>query len=464
MSFWTTQKIASVLDLPLSYPSREVTQITTDSRQVTAGSVFVAIKGETHDGHQFIEGAIRSGAVAIISEEKSASTQVDFFQVPSSLSAIRKLGFHYRKSFSIPFIAVVGAVGKTTTKELLTSILQGKYNSVAKTLGSQNGYLGIPITLLSLPPETEVAVIEIGIDEIGAMEDHIALVEPTHVILTKIGPEHLHQLKTVEIAASEELLVFDYAVQKNVPIGINLSDDYVNAWFHKNHSHLPDAQFLTYSLEKSKAPEYLGKYDEDSNELTVQSETLNASFALPLPGEHHAHNLLAAITLSQFFKLSCSEIRTGLSTFKTAFGRTEIHHLENEVEVIGDYYNSNPTSLEAAINLLVSKKGKPAYFAVLGDMLELGDQEEMFHRKIAPLITLKSVTALWLYGPRMKWLKAELETKGFVNVRHFTSHAELSADLKKSLIHHSRVLIKGSRGMKMEKVLHALMGERVAHP
>ena len=457
--YWNTERIASLLGQRLNHATREVLEITTDSRQVKPGSVFFAIKGDTHDGHHFIQAAINAGAIAVVSEVAGTHPHGEFFTVESTLDSIRTLAHHYRKSYSIPFIAVVGAVGKTTTKELISSIFLGRFKSVSKTLGSQNGFLGIPLTILSLDNGTDAAVIEIGIDDIGAMEKHLGLVEPTHVILTKIGPEHLHQLKTVAIAAEEELKAFDYALQMKLPLAINLSDDYVNAWFQKNHSHLTDAQFLTYSLEKTKTPELLGIYDPDSSELTVLGEDLNASFSMPLPGEHHAHNLLASITLSQFFKLSVSEIREGLTHFKTAYGRTEIHNLPNHVEIIGDYYNSNPTSLEAALNLLVAKRGSSACIAVLGDMLELGQEEERFHREIAKSIINHQITSTLLFGPRMQWLKDELQKNGYDAVSHFSTLEELVTKLKQSVSPHTKILIKGSRGMKMEKVLQALIQE-----
>jgi UDP-N-acetylmuramoyl-tripeptide--D-alanyl-D-alanine ligase len=311
--------------------------------------------------------------------------------------------------------------------------------------------------LLAIQKDSDAVVVEIGIDDIGAMEQHLQLVEPTHLILTKTGPEHLHQLKTVEIAAEEELKALDYATAHSLPIAINLSDEFVNPWFQNNKKRLQNVQFLTYSLEKSLHPDFLGEYDADKSELTIQSKTLNATFVSPLPGTHHAHNLLASIVLSKFFDLSVAEIKKGLASFKTAFGRTEIYKLPNDIEVIGDYYNSNPTSLDAALSLLSSVKGKSAYHAVLGDMLELGDAEEQFHKDAAVSLQKNKITHAWRYGDRMKWLKDELDKRGFKSVRHFSTHDELISALKPSLEAHSRILIKGSRGMKMEKALNALI-------
>lgn len=431
--FWNTQKIAKILHLSEPKSFSEIELITTDSRAVRAGSMFVAIKGDSHDGHDYIQSAIEKGALAVLSEKPvEAPSHVSVFIVASTLKAIRELAHAYRLSFSIPFIGVVGSVGKTTTKELISSLLNGKYEHVFKTEGSQNGFLGIPITLLSLKPEAQIAVIEIGIDEIGAMEQHLALVEPTHLVVTALGPEHLHQLKTVEIAAEEELKAFDYGLGREKKLAINLADPFVNLWFQKNSSQLLLKNFLTYEKADSA---FLSTYPS------------------PLPGAHHEHNLLAAVTMGRLLGLTQDEMQKGLRTFKTAYGRTEIHQLPNQITVIADYYNSNPTSLVAALHLLKSKNKN---IAVLGDMLELGNQEEAFHREIAKEIIKNKISEVYLYGPRMKWLLDELTKNNFTAAKHFENHEQLTNELKAKLSKDDQILIKGSRGMKMETVFKLL--------
>lgn len=458
-SIWNTQLIADVLKLKLTAPSIAIEKITTDSRAITPGCLFVAIKGDSFDGHDFIAQAIEKGATAILTEKPIQNSKAQIFQVPSTLTAIRTLAHHYRKQFNIPFIGVVGAVGKTTTKELIASLLLGKYQHVYKTDGSQNGFLGIPITLLAMKPETQIAVIEIGIDEIGAMEQHLALVEPTHTVLTAIGPEHLHQLKTVDIAAEEELKAFDYSLKETLPMAINLSDEYVSQWYQNHQFTLMSDFYQTYSLHGSHNPQFLGQYHPEKAELTVKTKEWSESFHLPLPGEHHAHNLLAAITLSSMLELTPAQMKAGLATFKTAYGRTEIHTLSlqnGKAEIIGDYYNSNPTSATAALKLLTQGKKAETTHAVLGDMLELGDGEENFHRELATTIIGLSVDQTWLYGERMKWLQDELKKRGYTQVQHFKTHDELIQALKSKLQTNDKVLIKGSRGMKMETILKGL--------
>lgn len=439
---------------------KNLSAITTDSRQAKPGSLFVAIQGDQHDGHNFILKAIESGASAVLGESSKLSSEllnqipshVTVYKVESSLQAIRSIAKEYKSFFKIPFVGVVGSVGKTTTKEMISSILSGKFSSILKTEGSQNGFLGIAITLLELKTHHEVAVIEIGIDEIGAMDEHLALVEPNLVICTATGPEHLHQLKTVEIAAAEEIKALEYGLQNGQQIAVNLDDSYIAA-FAKKHQIKENDRIKLYALQN---------YSQET--LEVGGET----YRLPLPGEHHARNLLGAIQVAKLLGLNHTEITKGLATFKAAFGRTNIvqKSLSSDPSqsflLIEDFYNSNPTSCEAALKLLASKAQKQTdhTIAVLGDMLELGEQEEQFHRELAKVISTLNIRTVFLYGPRMKWLKDELSKTGFKGKHdHFESHESLGQSLKTAITHttgSTTVLLKGSRGMKMETVLKSL--------
>jgi UDP-N-acetylmuramoyl-tripeptide--D-alanyl-D-alanine ligase len=443
---------------------------------VIPGALFIAIKGDQFDGHQFVGQAVQKGAAAVIIDQElsdpSILEQATVFLVRSTLDAIRMLSAHHRSQFQIPVVAVVGAVGKTTTKELLASLLRGKFKAVHKTEGSLNGFLGIPLTLLELTPEHQIAVIEIGIDEIGAMEKHLNVVRPTHVILTANGPEHLHQLKTLEIAASEELKAFDYALAHEIPMAINLNDPFVCQWVAHHQNQLDGNLCRFYHLEgesllKTNLPNtWKAKWDATGNRV----QFLGFDLDCPLPGKHHAHNLLAATVVASFFDLQPAELANGLKTFKTAFGRTESYNLEPKIEIIGDYYNSNPTSVKAALDLLkqrqqdsIAQHPHSQTHAVLADMLELGTDEEPFHRALAALITGLGVDHVWLYGPRMKCLSNELSQRHpKIHQQHFESQDELSATVKSALKPGDRVLIKGSRGMRMEKVLESILGRALS--
>ncbi|NDD91128.1 hypothetical protein EBZ37_03485 [bacterium] len=210
--------IAEVLSLPKHSGDDQLRfhQFITDSRKVTESSLFVAIRGEKMDGHDFIPKAIAQGATAVLAEESvvlsknlaSEFPKTRFFCVTDVQEGFRKIASAWRKHFNIPVVLVAGSNGKTTTKEFLSALLQGKYRSVLKTQGSQNGFLGIPMTLIELRSHHGAAVIEVGIDEVGAMAQHVPLVHPTHTLLTVIGPEHLEKLIDLPTVAREEILAF----------------------------------------------------------------------------------------------------------------------------------------------------------------------------------------------------------------------------------------------------------------
>ena len=361
-------------------------------------------------------------------------------------------------------VVIAGANGKTTTKELLAAILTGKFPQVLKTQGSQNGYLGIPMTLLELRASHGVAVVEVGIDEIGAMVKHMEIVEPTVSLVTVIGPEHLEKLHDVAPVARVECIALTHVAAAGGMVAINLDDPWLE----------PLAKSLTgrklgYSLEPSKGEGLKdlirGKITDGETSLVVNGFGLSDfSVKLPLLGKHNAANLLAALALARTLGLSPDEIRRGLATFKGADGRSELRMLAGATPVVCDYYNASPLSMAAGLQLLeqvsTSEGGKKRVrWACLADMLELGPDEESFHRALAdPLCALKIENVL-LYGPRMKWLQDELKKRKFPGrLEHFQSHPEMAGVLNSSIGRNDALLIKGSRGMRMEEVWKLLKG------
>ncbi len=439
------------------------TSITTDSRKVQPGCLFVALKGDNFDGHAFIEDAVRAGATGILCRRgfpAPIESTVTVFQVEDTLVAFRQLAARWRREFALPVIAVAGSVGKTTTKEFLSAILTGKYDSVLKTEGSQNGFVGIPITLLDLRHTHGAAVVEVGIDEIGAMEKHIALVAPTASVLTTIGPEHLEKLVDVPTVAREEGLALTGVAQTGGLVVINLDDSWIRPYFRT----IRMGQKLGFTL-KNQTPtagaigEILkGSLSSDGETLQVDSE----KYSLPLPGAHNAINLLAAISVAKGIGLTPEEIRKGLSRFKGPSGRSELKELPGNTPVICDYYNANPTSVEAGLEMLTKTAKRSGSnrerWACLGDMLELGPEEENFHRSLADPITSQGIEHVLLYGPRMAALSQELADRKAAGVfkgevLHLGTHAEIAeALLSTAKSPKSAILLKGSHGMKMEEV------------
>jgi UDP-N-acetylmuramoyl-tripeptide--D-alanyl-D-alanine ligase len=304
-----------------------------------------------------------------------------------------------------------------------------------------------------------VAVIEVGIDEPGAMAKHLSLVEPTHSCLTAIGPEHLEKLIDVETVAREESLALLTPAKSGATVIVRLDDP----WISQMSNLLPaEANIWTCSLSKSGEKALLdksvrGEYISERDVLrVVLADGSGFELGMPVPGAHNAGNLLVAVTIARSLGFSPIEIQRGLSGFQGAAGRSELRILPGSTPVLCDYYNANPTSVEAGLDLLFSVAAKhdaKKKIAVLGDMLELGANEEAFHRGLAAKLVATRVDTIFLYGERMRWLFDELKNRSSkAQVGHFGSHTDLADALAREMQSGDALLIKGSRGMKMEEV------------
>lgn len=449
----TTRFVAEALGLTIpAGADAAFPMISTDSRTLERGALFVPIRGDSFDGHDFIAVAVARGARGVVASRpvSIADPAVRVFAVPDTLAAYRALASAWRRSFAIPVVAVAGSVGKTTTKDMLAAALSGRFR-VLKTQASRNGDVGIPMTLLALRPEHEIAVVEIGIDEDGAMERHVALARPTAAVVTAIGAEHLEKLHDLATVAREESLLLRRVAAHGGLVAVNLDDPWLKPLFRE----LAAPQTIGFTLAAGpEQPGILrGRVSEDSTELRIDGE----AFPLPLPGAHNASNLLAAIAVATGLELSPDGIRRGLASFRPAEGRSQVRRVADGPLVLCDYYNANPASMAAAIELLASLAVPGATWACLGDMLELGPGEERLHRALAGPIRRTGVTRVLLAGPRMAALAAELEAGGFAgSVTHFEDVPDLAAALVGHVAPGDAVLVKGSRAMRMERVWQAL--------
>lgn len=455
---------------PSGGPAR-YSAIVTDSRKIQKDCLFVALPGEKFDGHDFIPQALAQGAAAVLCRTDYAGLPqgAAAFRVKDSLDGYRRLAAAWRARFSFPVITVAGSVGKTTTKEILTAILRGRWPEVLKTQGSQNGFVGIPMTLLELRPAHGAAVIEVGIDEPGAMKQHMDLFRSDAAVLTAIGPEHLEKLIDMPTVAREEAIALQTVAARGGFVAINLDDP----WIAPLARELSGARRLTYSLS-DPAADLRGRLSDDGASLELSGAGLDGErFALPLPGTHNARNLLAALAVARGLGLSAEDMRRGLETFQGAEGRSELRSLMfasgASVPVVADYYNAQPVSMEAGLELLaqVARGAKAPRLACLGDMLEMGAEELRIHRELAPSILRLGIETVLLYGPRMKALEDELRQRGFAGkLAHFETHAALAEEALRCVREGTArgaapaILIKGSRGMRMEEVWKILSTAR----
>jgi UDP-N-acetylmuramoyl-tripeptide--D-alanyl-D-alanine ligase len=458
---------SSTLQRGLHVDAAAFQNVTTDSRKIQPGCLFVAIPGDSFDGHDFIQQAIEKGARGILCRKGTAiPAQKGLFQfaVDDTVQAYRKLSAAWRKEFSIPVVVIAGAVGKTTTKELLSAVLRGRWPEVLRTQGSQNGFVGIPMTLLELRPEHGAAVIEVGIDEIGAMESHMQIVGAQASLLTAIAPEHLEKLIDLPTVAREEGIALTAVASQGGLVAINLDDP----WIRPHFNTLRTGRKIGYSLAGAHKAASNGAHESilaakiSADGARLEIEGLG-SFKLPLPGRHNAGNLLAAIAIAHGLGLAAAEIEKGLATFAGAEGRSELRELKTggkATHVVCDYYNASPASMEAGFALLddVAKhRHAPARRLALGDMLELGTGEESYHRGLAESILRHGFEQVLLYGTRMQWLHHELQNRGYRGaLTHHASHDDLAKALTASARPGDAILIKGSRSMKMENVWKGL--------
>jgi UDP-N-acetylmuramoyl-tripeptide--D-alanyl-D-alanine ligase len=473
----TARQISNALDSPLPEknlfdPDRPYTAIVTDSRKIVPGCLFVAIPGDTFDGNDFVVKALAQGASAALCRTGTAAKAgIDprapgawLFEVPDTVEAFRKVAASWRKTFEIPLALVGGSAGKTTTKELLAALLGGAWgaDAVLKTQGSNNGFVGIPITLMGLAPRHRAAVIEVGIDEPGSMIRHCEMVEPTVSLLTSIGAEHLEKLIDLDTVAREEGVAFEHALaSRSGRVVVNRDDPRIAPWFKK----APAERRLGFSLTEPASADSLRGTVEGS-ELAVEGAGFiqpGARFPLPLPGRHNACNLLGAIAAAHAMGIRPAQMLEGIRSFTPSEGRSQVREPAPGIRVLCDYYNSQPPSLAAALELMAElshpRPAQPASirWACLGDMLELGPRELEFHREIAPRILALGTEHVLLFGERMKALADELEKIGFSgDLRHFSGREELAQALISGLQRPALVLIKGSRGMKMEEVWRPL--------
>jgi len=433
----------------------EIKGISIDSRNVKAGELFVAIRGDRFDGHDFVPDAIKKGAWGALVERsalesRSASLGVlkNIFAVTDTLVSLQEMSHLHRKKFSIPVVGITGSNGKTTTKEMLASILKQK-GPVLKNEGNLNNHIGVPLTLLKLLPEHTSAAIEMGMSALGEIDLLAHLAGPGVGVITNIGSAHLEFLGSMDAVAEAKGELLGHLGPGGTAV-LNADDHYFGT-LKKKHS----GRVLSFGIDAPADVRAVSIHQEkDATACTFAACGSTLQVRLRVVGRHNVANALAAAAAGIAVGMSLDAVKQGLDDFRPSAMRSEIKRIEGRT-VFVDCYNANPVSMEAALVTLMSLAMGGKAVAVLGDMLELGGSAVQAHRAIGAAAARLGVDLLITTGTLAKHIAAGAAASGLPGdrVREAGSHAEAAAMLKSLTRPGDTVLIKGSRGMKMEKVL-----------
>lgn len=417
--------------------------ISTDSRKIENNTVYFALKGDNFNGNEFASDAINKGAALAVIDEEKYSIQGKTILVPNVLQALQELARFHRRKFKIPVIGITGSNGKTTSKELIAAVLSKKYNTLF-TQGNLNNHIGVPLTLLGLKPEHEMAIIEMGANHQGEIDLLSKIAEPDYGVITNIGKAHLEGFGGIEGVKKGKSELYRF-LEKNKGVVFLHGDDEVL------HDLSINNEKITYGTRKLY--DVVGKMGENDGMVSFAWKTRYTATELKnavlvktnLVGTYNYHNLLCAAAIGHHFHVEESLINEALSSYTPNNNRSQIQQSENN-RLILDYYNANPSSMEAAIKNFASMIAEKK-FLILGDMLELGEETQKEHEKIISLMKEKNLNDYLLVGKNF----CECTQLNSCTDSHSALDKLSSLQLKGYLI-----LVKGSRGIALEKTLPAL--------
>tara|TARA_B100001059_G_scaffold179152_1_gene179825 strand:+ start:3536 stop:4801 length:1266 start_codon:yes stop_codon:yes gene_type:complete len=406
-------------------------KFTTDSRTIHEDSIFFALRGENFNGNLFAIEAIKKGASYAVVDEKIEEDN-RLILVDDVLTYMQNLAHFHRKCFDIPIIAIGGSNGKTTTKNLIINVLKQKYRAYC-TQGNLNNHIGVPITLLQIPIDCEAAIIELGTNSPGEIEVLCKITDPTHGLITNIGKEHLEGFGSLEAVAKEESEIYHYLLKNNGVAIVNKDDE----WLKR----------MSRSIEKTQ---YYSKKDVSIQSIVpfIEISMENKKIKSSLMGDYNLDNLLAAMAVGNHLGLNNEEIKQGIESYIPENNRSQwIHKGSNHILL--DAYNANPSSMQVAIENF-SKMSNEKQILILGDMFEMGDQAEKEHLDLLIWAKQFEFESIYLLGEHFNQVSANCGLETYATMK------ALGENLKSKDYKDTTILVKGSRGMKMERVLEYL--------
>lgn len=435
---------------------RIVAGIAIDSRKIERDWLFVATVGERVDGHSFIPQVFEKNAVCVVCEKELETPDGPYIHVDSSFQALKDIAAYYRSILDIKVVGITGSVGKTSTKEMIASVLNTKYK-VQKTAGNYNNEVGLPLTVFSIGEEHEIAVLEMGISDFGEMHRLGRIARPDMMVITNIGQCHLENLKTRDGILKAKTEVFD-EMDSSSEVILNGDDDKL-ATILQVHRKAPHF-FSKANAEPGKTEikpevyaadvENLGLY---GSRCVIHIEEQSVEVNIPLPGEHMIQNALAAATVGHLLGLTLEEIAEGISQVQSVVGRS--HIVDTGVyTLIDDCYNANPVSMKSAIDLLATAKTRKV--AIMGDMFELGNNTEELHKGTGAHAAGAGIDVIVCIGSLSFHTASGAREAGAGEVHHYPDKASFLFDAPKILHPQDAILLKASHGMHFEELLDAL--------
>lgn len=417
--------------------------VTTDSRKATAGTIFFALKGDNFNGNQFAESALQQGCNYVVVDEEAFYKGEKYILVKDCLESLQELAKHHRMQMNIPFIAITGSNGKTTTKEFIRDVLSKKYKVLA-TAGNLNNHIGVPLTILSITPDIEMAIIEMGANHTGEIARLCGIARPDYGIITNIGRAHIGEFGSFEAIVKAKTEMYQFVRKNKGKVFINSG----NPLLLENASGIEQVTYGTAATDFCSAQ----LVDSDPF-LKIKYE--GDVIASQMVGKYNFENIVAAICIGKYFGVEVKKIKEAIEQYSPSNNRSQVVRTKNNTLIL-DAYNANPSSMSAAIENFRDLAGENKWL-VLGDMLELGKYEIQEHKNILQLISDKKFRNVILVGER--FLKAISEMNISFPVQFlFKNSDELVVKIKAQRLSNdpALILIKGSRGIKLEKVVEFL--------
>ncbi len=413
--------------------------VSTDSRTTPRGSIFFALKGENFDGNTFAEPVLKQGCSYAVIDNETYYKEGTYVLVKDSLSALQDLAAHHRSQLKIPVVAITGSNGKTTTKELLKAVLSKKYKVLATT-GNLNNHIGVPLTVLSITPDIEMAVIEMGANHMGEIAALCRIAQPDYGLITNIGRAHIGEFGSFENIVKAKTEMYDFIRGKKGKVFVSSGNELLmdRSKGIERITFGPDAEAGCRCFFDGADPVLKAKHDNES----IRSQLI---------GKYNFENVSAAIAIGKYFGVENKKIKEAIEEYVPSNNRSQVVKTKFHTLIL-DAYNANPSSMQVAIDNFSEMEGEPKWL-ILGDMLELGPYEDQEHQEILHTVESMKFQNVILVGER--FLKAAKEKKGYLV---FKTSDELSAKLRLNspIENGSWILIKGSRGMKLEKAVEFL--------